>query len=379
MPSDQPVIIPDPAVIRHMQEALRHWHDRHGRHHLPWQQQRSPYKVWVSEIMLQQTQVSTVIPYFERFMQRYPDVYTLAASTLDEVLTYWQGLGYYRRARYLYLCAQTVATRHDGKFPENIAELTALPGIGRSTAGAILSMGMNQKASILDGNVKRILARCFMIPGWPGTPAVEKQLWQLTTALTPELASECSQHSQALMDLGATLCRRHAPQCTACPWFLHCRSRIHQCQTDYPERRPQKNTLFRERYLLWLCNTQGQILLTQRPPSGIWPGLWSLPEGENLDSLFLTPAMASIQQSWLEGRVSGEWLPVFNHAFTHFTGVYHTLRLTLPAVAMDQKISDTAGSRWLHRPDAEAMALPAPIRLLLANQWPVCGEAMSLS
>lgn len=348
-----------------MQSSLRHWHTLHGRHHLPWQQHRSPYRVWVSEIMLQQTQVSTVIPYFERFIERYPDIESLASSSLDEVLVHWQGLGYYRRARHLHQCAQTVVTRHGGQFPIDLNDLSKLPGIGRSTAGAILSMAMSQRASILDGNVKRILARCFMIDGWTGSHQVEKRLWELSDALTPALATDCAQHSQALMDLGATLCRRHKPACDSCPWFDYCQSRIHHCQTEYPRPQPKKPKVLRERYLLWLENSEGEILLLQRPPLGIWPGLWSLPESETQDGLMEIPYITEVLKYEHGQPVHRESLPSFRHAFTHFTGIFHTLRLKIPDDYLSTSIREPDNSLWVSMQDAQRLALPTPVRQLL--------------
>lgn len=367
MSAEKTSIPPPIAIIRQMQTSLLQWHTEHGRHHLPWQQNRSPYRVWVSEIMLQQTQVSTVIPYFERFIERYPDLHSLAVSSLDEVLVHWQGLGYYRRARHLHQCAQTVVTRHGGQFPVDLNELGKLPGIGRSTAGAILSMAMTQRASILDGNVKRILARCFMIEGWTGQPQVEKRLWELTEALTPASAIDCAQHSQALMDLGATLCRRHNPLCKSCPWFNHCLSRIHDCQTEYPWPRPGKPKVTRDRYLLWLENSQGKILLLQRPQVGIWPGLWSLPESEHQECLLTMPYLAEVLKYDRDRQIRMEALSPFRHAFTHFTGIFHTFRLRIPAEYSGSCLREPENSRWVSLEDLQGLALPSPVRQLIGT------------
>ncbi|MCB1725084.1 MAG: A/G-specific adenine glycosylase [Chromatiaceae bacterium] len=252
------------------------WFDRHGRHDLPWQQDPDPYRVWVSEIMLQQTQVATVIPYFERFMQRFPDVRTLAVAPSDDVLHHWSGLGYYARARNLHATAQTVVADFDGRMPDDLDTLQSLPGIGRSTAGAILSLACGQRQVILDGNVKRVLARCFAVDGWPGTGAVQRELWRLTERLTPR--DRVADYNQAMMDLGATLCTRSSPDCAVCPLHADCAARSTGRQADYPGRKPKRPLPQRAVTMLLVRNADGELLLERRPPSGIWGGLWSLPE-----------------------------------------------------------------------------------------------------
>ena len=252
------------------------WFGQHGRKELPWQQDPTPYRVWISEIMLQQTRVATVIPYYERFMARFPSVAALATADTDEVLHHWSGLGYYARARNLHKAARLILSRHQGRFPEEFAAVAALPGIGRSTAGAILSLSLNQHHAILDGNVKRVLARHFAVEGWPGHGAVSKRLWALSEALTPREAA--GPYNQAMMDLGATLCTRRRPDCPGCPLAASCQALAQGTVDRYPGTRPAKQLPQREIQMLLLRDPEGAILLEKRPPTGIWGGLWSFPE-----------------------------------------------------------------------------------------------------
>jgi len=247
------------------------WYDSHGRRHLPWQQDTTPYRVWISEIMLQQTQVSTVIPYYERFLQRFPDVQALAAAPIDEVLHLWTGLGYYARARNLHKAAQLLVERFDGEFPETVEEVAGLPGIGRSTAGAILSLSRQQRAVILDGNVKRVLSR-FHAVGDTGS-AQEKILWQHAEAHTPQ--KRVHHFNQVMMDLGATVCTRAKPACLLCPLQSHCAALKEGEPTAYPAKKAARAVPEKSTTLLVLLNAEGEVLLEQRPPAGIWGGLWS--------------------------------------------------------------------------------------------------------
>jgi len=290
--------------------ALLDWHERAGRHDLPWQIGRSPYRAWVAEIMLQQTQVATVIPYFGRFVGRFPDVAALAAAPLDEVLHLWSGLGYYARARNLHQAAKAIMAAHAGRFPEDHAALCALPGIGRSTAGAILAQAFGQRHPILDGNVKRVLARLHAVPGWPGEPAVERQLWTLAERYTP--ATRVGDYTQAIMDLGATVCRRARPACSICPVSGACAAHALGRETEFPTPRPRRARPLRRARMLLLRDATGAVLLERRPPHGIWGGLWCPPElgGESADE-------------WAT-RVLGTYIepapplaPV-RHGFTHF-------------------------------------------------------------
>lgn len=340
-------------------KALLRWHARHGRHDLPWQQQRTPYRVWVSEIMLQQTQVSTVIPYFERFMQRFPDIHALAGASIDEVLHLWTGLGYYARARNLHRAAGIIASAQGGVFPSQLDQLMALPGIGRSTAGAILSLACGQAQPILDGNVKRVLARCHAIRGWPGQREVEQQLWQLAERYTP--TQHNSDYTQAIMDLGATLCMRSKPACDACPLQRDCQAYKEQCVESCPGKKPKKALPIRETAMLMLRDG-ARVLLQQRPPSGIWGGLWSFPE----------TAVASDERElrqWcrdalqLEIDTPTRW-SVIRHTFSHFhldiTPLEASVRNNLT-----ESVMESVNTVWYNTCQPDARGLAAPVKRLL--------------
>ncbi len=295
----------DSPLPRH----LLPWFDRAGRKHLPWQQDTTPYRVWVSEIMLQQTQVATVIPYYERFMARFPDVQSLAAAPLDEVLHLWTGLGYYARARNLHRAAQIIVEQHAGEMPLTLDEVQSLPGIGRSTAGAILALSRGDRHPILDGNVKRVLTRYFGVEGFPGEPRVERKLWELAEQCTP--IERVGAYTQAIMDLGATVCVRSRPLCAMCPLQEHCVARIEHRQSLLPTPRPKKARPQRNAFALIAMNSSGAVLLEQRPATGLWGGLWTFPQFDSRESL---DAWLSQQKS----GVTGELLPTYHHAFTHF-------------------------------------------------------------
>jgi A/G-specific adenine glycosylase len=333
---------------------LMAWQKTHGRHDLPWQNTRDPYAIWVSEIMLQQTQVAAVIPYYRRFITRFPDVARLASASEDEVLRYWSGLGYYSRARNLHRAAEAVMRDHGGQFPRNIETIQLLPGIGRSTAAAIAAFAFGYRCAILDGNVKRVLTRCFGIEGWPGQPAVEKQLWALAEALLPESGIET--YSQGLMDLGATLCARSKPACSECPLQERCIAQCRGLVGELPTPRPRKALAERETVML-LLRIGNEILLEKRPPSGIWGGLWSLPEiGRYEDA-----RQAARQRLGLETEVLPP-MPAFTHTFTHFR-----LRITPQPLQVTRQLPESrqAAMVWLDRDDALGAALPAPVRKLL--------------
>jgi A/G-specific adenine glycosylase len=307
-----------------------------GRKHLPWQQQRTPYRVWISEIMLQQTQVATVIPYYERFMQRFPDVAALAAAPLDEVLHLWTGLGYYARARNLHGAAQSVVNEYDGEFPDTHAALNALPGIGRSTASAILALSRDERHAILDGNVKRVLARYFAIAGYPGDKRIETQLWSLADACTPH--TRVADYTQAIMDLGATLCTRSKPRCATCPLQTHCQAYAQGLQAELPTRKPKTVRPQREVFTLVARNAHGAVLLEQRPPAGLWGGLWICPQFDT------RVAMQDFIDMHLQHDGGAQALPSIEHAFTHFN-----LRLQptlLTAATRVAAVADTAGYCW---------------------------------
>ena len=338
-----------PEAKRFAAEVLG-WFDHHGRKDLPWQQPRDPYRVWISEIMLQQTQVATVIPYFERFMGRFPDLQALAEAPLDQVLHHWSGLGYYARARNLHRCAHILWYEHQGTFPRTVAELERLPGIGRSTAGAIRSLGYGEQAPILDGNVKRVLARCFAVEGWPGQSAVLQRLWSLSECLTPEV--RCRAFNQAMMDLGATLCRRR-PDCGRCPLSAACRAHRQGNPEAYPSPKPRKAIPLKAARMIILSDRQGRVLLQRRPPNGIWGGLWSLPE---------CPAESSVRE-WCRERMGLEigrqqTLPVRRHTFSHFRLDIEPVRVRVKNPR--QRVMD--GEEWvwynLSRPDNLGLAAP---------------------
>ncbi|MGQ9427177.1 A/G-specific adenine glycosylase [Gilvimarinus sp. F26214L] len=289
--------------------AVLQWFDQHGRTELPWQKNLTAYRVWLSEVMLQQTQVGTVIPYFERFTQAFPTVKDLAAAPLDEVLHLWTGLGYYARARNLHACAKRVVADYDGEYPDSVEELAELPGIGRSTAGAIFSLTWDRPAPILDGNVKRVLARFYAVEGWPGRTAVAKRLWALAEQNTPE--SRSANYTQAMMDLGATVCTPRRPQCEICPLVTQCLAARGNPE-DYPGKKAKKALPVRQVQMLLLLNPRGEILLEQRPPQGIWGGLWSLPElapeAEPIDYAGGLCPKANLLERWSTLR----------HTFSHY-------------------------------------------------------------
>ncbi|WP_341939070.1 A/G-specific adenine glycosylase [Marinimicrobium sp. C2-29] len=335
-------------------DVLR-WFDRHGRKNLPWQKNISAYRVWLSEIMLQQTQVTTVIPYFERFTERFPDVRQLAAAPVDEVLHLWTGLGYYARARNLHRCAQQIVAEHGGEFPDSVDELSALPGIGRSTAGAIASIAFGRRAPILDGNVKRVLARHYAVEGWPGQTRVANTLWQYAEQHTPE--RRCADYTQAMMDLGATVCTRTRPACELCPLGASCIARAQGNPTDYPGKKPKKDKPVKAVQFLMLRNPAGDILLEQRPAQGIWGGLWGFPE-LNVDSdphEHVADHYGAVAQR--------EVWDSYRHTFSH----YH-LEITpvlLQLAREPEKVSESGAACWYCLDDPEALGLAAPVKRLL--------------
>jgi A/G-specific adenine glycosylase len=335
------------------------WFDQHGRHDLPWQNDPSPYRVWVSEIMLQQTQVSTVIPYFQRFMDRFPGVTDLAAADTDRVLHLWTGLGYYARARNLHKAAQIISRDYQGQFPDSVDALQALPGIGRSTAGAIAALAMGIQAPILDGNVKRVLTRYFAITGWPEKTAVKNQLWEIADHLTP--ARRVAHYTQAMMDLGATVCLRSKPLCQQCPLAKDCQAQQQQLTTEIPGKKPRKTLPVKSTRMHIIRNSQGDVLLQKRPPQGIWGSLYSLPEGEmgsQQPADALPPAIAL-------GAGEIRPLPQLRHTFSH----YHLdiQPIEHAAIARDHALADS--DRWLWYPldHSIEVGLAAPVKKLLSR------------
>ena len=335
------------------------WQREHGRHDLPWQNTRDPYRIWLSEIMLQQTQVSTVIPYYARFLERFPDVAALAAAPLDDVMTLWAGLGYYSRARNLHLCAQTVVEAHGGAFPSSVDALAELPGIGRSTAAAIASFAFGARATILDGNVKRVLARVFGVEGFPGEKRVENAMWTLAESLLPTNATDdaVSAYTQGLMDLGATLCVRGKPDCVRCPFAVDCVANVTGRQRELPTARPKKTVPTRRTWMLVLRDGDA-VMLEKRPPSGIWGGLWSLPEAAD------EAALAARARAY---GASGSVCPLapLTHTFTHFRLDIEPRMVELGAALAAQTSAGDDETVWVSLNEIDGYGLPAPVRKLL--------------
>jgi A/G-specific adenine glycosylase len=334
------------------------WQRAHGRHGLPWQGTRDPYRVWLSEVMLQQTQVATVLDYYARFLQKFPDVQALAAAPQDDVLALWSGLGYYSRARNLHRCAQLVMAEHGGQFPASSAGLEALPGIGRSTAAAIAAFCFGERVAILDGNVKRVLSRVLGFAGDLSQATQVRSLWNQAQALLPR--REVDVYTQGLMDLGATVCLLRRPLCASCPLAARCVARAAGEPENYPLKTRRLKRGRREHALLWLQHA-GRMWLVQRPQTGVWAGLWSLPEFGSVEAPSATTA------AW-PGQ--GEWLPNIQHALTHFDWTLHPLRWNLPsrpahpAVPIEARAGAVPG-RWFSPDEALQMGLPAPLRRLI--------------
>jgi A/G-specific adenine glycosylase len=336
---------------------LLEWFALHGRHDLPWQTQPTGYRVWVSEVMLQQTQVATVIPYYERFMARFPDIQSLAAAPLDEVLHLWTGLGYYARARNLHACAHVLVARHGGEFPSGLEQLVALPGIGRSTAGAILALSTGCRQPILDGNVKRVMARLFGIAGNPASSAVLAALWARSDACTP--ASNIREYTQAIMDLGATLCTRSRPACTLCPVNSQCVAALEGRQSELPGRKPRRVRPSREATLL-IAHMGGSgshsVLIERRPPSGLWGGLWSPPQFDSERD-----ALDWCRKEFGETVLESQELAPIDHAFTHFDLRLHPLSVRCQ---LDTRVRHGEDRRWYPIDTPPRIGLPQPIRRL---------------
>jgi A/G-specific adenine glycosylase len=332
------------------------WQLQHGRSGLPWQGTRDAYRIWVSEIMLQQTQVAAVIPYFERFMARFPEVAALAAAKDDEVMRHWSGLGYYARARNLLAAAREVVARHGGRFPVRFDELVELPGIGRSTASAIAAFASGERRAILDGNVKRVLARHHGIEGVVSAKAVEGRLWALAESLLPKDGIE--DYTQGLMDLGATLCTRTKPQCPRCPVAGTCVALHDGRIAELPGRRVAKPNPVRNTVMLVVVS-KGEVLLDKRPARGIWGGLWSLPEApEGTDAAAWCTATLGVAPSSVQA------LAPFSHGFTHFRLEISPWRVN---VRRRGPSAGEGGRMWLALQEASGAALPAPVKKLLAT------------
>ena len=348
----------DAATEGSFAARLLSWFDRHGRHDLPWQHPRTAYRVWLSEIMLQQTQVQVVVRYFQRFVDALPDVPALAAADIDTVQALWSGLGYYSRARNLHRAAQICVASHDGDLPRDFDALTALPGIGRSTAGAILAQAHGDRFAILDGNVKRVLARYHGVHGWPGAGPVEKRLWTLSVSHLP--STRLADYTQAIMDFGATLCTRAAPACAICPLRDDCVARIEGLTSTLPAAKPAKALPTRDCVMLLLFDAEDRVLLQRRPGTGVWAGLWSLPE---------TPDSAAardwLAQQCTDDFAGGAHLPMVAHGFSHY-------RLDIAPILFREvqprlRIPDNADLRWAARDELLSIGLPSPVRKLLSS------------
>ena len=339
-------------------EKLLAWYDQYGRSSLPWQQQATPYRVWVSEIMLQQTQVSTVIPYYQAFMTQFPDVQALANAELDSVLHHWSGLGYYARARNLHKAAQIIRDDYGGRFPEVFEQVLDLPGIGRSTAGAILSFTCQQRHPILDGNVKRVLCRYYAIEGWPGKREVEQRLWELAEQHTPQ--QRVAAYTQAIMDLGATCCSRGKPTCERCPLQKGCQAYKQGEPKAYPTPKPRKALPTRQSKMLIVLNQQGEVLLQQRPATGIWGGLWSLPELPEGSELV----------SWCDQQLALQVEPLEKGALVRHTFSHFHLEITplyLRSRPSANRIMESSEIVWYNSQLPDQRGVAAPIARLLAD------------
>jgi len=333
-------------------QRLLSWWDEHGRHDLPWQHPRTPFRVWVSEIMLQQTQVTTVIPYFERFVQQLPDLEALARAPLDDVLALWSGLGYYARARNLHKAARICLEQHQGELPDNAETLSALPGIGQSTANAIISQAHDLPATVLDGNVRRVLARHSAVSGWPGKTTIQRQLWQIAQGHLP--ARRGADYTQAIMDLGATLCTRSRPGCDRCPVQMDCEAHIADAVERYPAPKPKVDVREHVLFMLIAERDNGDILLERRPAAGIWGGLWCLPSADNRADL---AAQHGLSHEALE------MLDEVEHRLTH------RLMRIRPLVARETPASDKVKCQpdqaWYGRRQWKKLGLPRPVTDLL--------------
>lgn len=358
MPATPKANVPEPDAG--IAGRLIRWQKAHGRHDLPWQQDPTPYRVWISEVMLQQTQVATVIPYFERFMDRFPALTDLADAPLDHVLALWSGLGYYSRARNLHRAAIICRDEHGGDLPAAFDRLLALPGIGRSTAGAIQALARDEPRPILDGNAKRVLARFHAIAGWPGEARVARRLWTIAESHTPRDATAA--YTQAIMDLGSKVCTRARPACPACPLNADCLARRQGNPEGYPGRRPRRKRPRRETAMLIIIDRRDRILLERRPPTGIWGGLWSLPEAGELRS----PASEAEQRLGMGLEPEVRLDPV-EHGFTHYRLTIHPWRCRAGDDAA--RIMDRDDLAWHTANEALALGLPRPVRTLLESEF----------
>lgn len=350
---------PDRATAAPLATRLLDWFDRCGRHDLPWQHPRTPYRVWLSEVMLQQTQVRTVVPYFQRFVEALPDLRALAAADADAVLALWSGLGYYSRARNLHAAARLCVQRHGGELPRDVQALAALPGIGASTAAAIAAQAWNDRHAILDGNVKRVLARYHGVDGWPGLPRVERELWaqarrHVADAALPD--DRLADYTQAQMDLGATVCTRSRPACAICPLQADCVARIQGRTDELPTPRPSRQLPRRQAHALLALDASARVLLQRRPPTGVWASLWSLPQFDD----------TAFRDAWLAAHLDTETAPEamapVEHTFSHYHLTLHPQRLR---ARMADRAADDPDLAWVDADSARNLGIPAPVRRLI--------------
>jgi A/G-specific adenine glycosylase len=341
------------ATLPSFSKRLLHWWDKHGRKDLPWQHPRTPYRVWVSEIMLQQTQVTTVIPYFERWMEVFPDAATLADAPLDEALALWSGLGYYARARNLHKAAILCMEHHGGQLPTLAGDLGALPGIGQSTANAIVSQSTDQPAAVLDGNVRRVLARHSGTEGWSGKASVQKKLWKEAESRLP--CDRGADYTQSVMDLGALVCTRTNPVCGECPVHVDCRALLLNVVSELPSPRPATKVSDKTIHMLVLRDKQDRVLLAKRPPAGIWGGLWCLPDGDSVEAIESAMGFSCTGTSAL---------PIVEHRLSHLRMTIHPV-LATAADATQVKCSPHYG--WFSREQQQRLGLPKPVADLLCS------------
>lgn len=350
---------PIKALSQEFSPLLLSWFDGHGRKNLPWQLPRSPYRVWISEIMLQQTQVQTVIPYFTRFISRFPTLTDLANASEDEVLSLWSGLGYYSRARNIHHTAKIINEHHQGNFPMTLERLEDLPGIGPSTAAAILSQAFNQPTAILDGNVKRVLTRFFRIQGWTEQAAVKRRLWELAQQCMPK--ERCADYTQAIMDLGALCCTNKKPNCLNCPLQQNCLAFKYQEQHLYPTKKIKKQVPTEEEQFLVLYNEQGLIFLEKRPPTGLWGGLWCLPR--------LNTNACPLEYIHDRYALLGEEpksIMKFKHRFSHFHLAIDALKIKTKA--LKNRLSESQG-QWFAQEELSSLGLAKPIHVILSRVY----------
>jgi len=338
--------------------ALLTWAKEFGRHHLPWQSNPTAYSVWVSEVMLQQTQVTTVIPYYQKFLINFPSIHALASAELEQVLALWSGLGYYARARNLHRCAKLVVEKYNGNFPDSIDKLENLPGIGRSTAGAIASLAMNKSTPILDGNCKRVYARYFMIKGHYSKASVLRELWQLAEQVTPQ--KNTAEFNQAIMDLGSMVCTRTKPLCLEkeyhCPLSKNCAAYNHKRISEFPHKKPKKKVKVKSAIFVVVKNQENETLLTKRAPQGIWGGLWSFPQFDNEQDCY----------DWLTNNFTQYKMLTLSepkqHTFTHFVLNYRELNIQASVNDMITTLNESNNETWFPVSDALQLGLPTPIK-----------------